>query len=60
MSLSHVRFFATPYTVAYQVPPPMGFSRQEYWSGCHHLLWLVTEHLAKRLLAPLLSTPQQP
>ena len=24
---------ATPWTVAYQVPPPMGFSRQEYWSG---------------------------
>ena len=26
--LSHVRLFATPWTVAYQ-----GFSRQEYWSG---------------------------
>ena len=24
---------ATPWTVAYQVPPSMGFSRQEYWSG---------------------------
>ena len=23
----------TPRTVAYQVPPSMGFSRQEYWSG---------------------------
>ena len=23
----------TPWTVAYHVPPPMGFSRQEYWSG---------------------------
>ena len=23
----------TPWTVAYQVPPSMGFSRQEYWSG---------------------------
>ena len=32
-SLSHVRLFATPWTVAHQVPPPMGFSRQEYWSG---------------------------
>ena len=31
-SLSHVRLFATPWTVAYQVPPHMGFSRQEYWS----------------------------
>ena len=32
-SLSHVRFFATPWTVAHQAPPTMGFSRQEYWSG---------------------------
>ena len=24
---------ATPRTVAYQAPPSMGFSRQEYWSG---------------------------
>ena len=32
-SLSRVRLFATPWTLAYQAPPPMGFSRQEYWSG---------------------------
>ena len=32
-SLSHVRLFATPWTVAYQAPPSMGFSKQEYWSG---------------------------
>ena len=32
-SLSRVRLFATPWTVAYQAPPPMGFSNQEYWSG---------------------------
>ena len=25
---------ATPWTVAYQASPSMGFSRQEYWSGC--------------------------
>ena len=31
--LSHVRLFATPWTVAYQAPPSMGFSRREYWSG---------------------------
>ena len=30
---SRVRLFATPRTVAYQAPPSMGFSRQEYWSG---------------------------
>ena len=28
-----VRLFATPWTAAYQAPPSMGFSRQEYWSG---------------------------
>ena len=32
-SLSRVRLFATPWTVPYQAPPSMGFSRQEYWSG---------------------------
>ena len=32
-SFSHVQLFATPWTVAYQAPPSMGFSRQEYWSG---------------------------
>ena len=31
--LSHVRLFVTPWTVAHQAPPSMGFSRQEYWSG---------------------------
>ena len=32
-SLSRVRLLATPWTAAYQAPPTMGFSRQEYWSG---------------------------
>ena len=32
-SLSCVRLPATPWTAAYQAPPSMGFSRQEYWSG---------------------------
>ena len=31
--LSRVRLLATPWTAAYQAPPSMGFSRQEYWSG---------------------------
>ena len=35
-SLSRVRLFATPWTVAHQAPPSMEFSRQEYWSG--HLI----------------------
>ena len=33
MWFSHVRLFITPWTVAYQAPPPMEFPRQEYWSG---------------------------
>ena len=32
-SLSPVQLFKTPWTVTYQAPPSMGFSRQEYWSG---------------------------
>ena len=31
--LSHVRLFGTLWTVSYQAPPSVGFSRQEYWSG---------------------------
>ena len=32
-SLNRVRRSVTPWTAAYQAPPSMGFSRQEYWSG---------------------------
>ena len=32
-TFSCVRLFVTPRTVAYQVPPSLGFSRQEYWGG---------------------------
>ena len=32
-SLSCVQLFATPWTIAYQTPRSMGFSRHEYWSG---------------------------
>ena len=35
-SLSCVRLLATPWTAPYQAPSPMGFSRQEYWSGVPH------------------------
>ena len=44
-SLIHARLLATPWTAAYQAPPSIGFSRQEYWSGlplpslwCHLIL----------------------
>ena len=32
-SLSRARLFGTPWTVAYQAPPSMGFYRKEYWNG---------------------------
>ena len=32
-ALSHVQLFATPWTIARQIPPSKGFPRQEYWSG---------------------------
>ena len=32
-SLSRVRLFVTPWTVVYEAPQSMEFSRQEYWSG---------------------------
>ena len=35
---SHVRVFVTPRTAAHQALLSMGFSRQEYWVGCHFLL----------------------
>ena len=35
---SCVRLFVTPWTVTYQVPPSMGFSRQNTGVGCHFLL----------------------
>ena len=35
---SHIRLFATQWTVAHQAPLSMGLSRQEYWSGLHALL----------------------
>ena len=38
-SLSFVRPSVTPWTVAFQGPPSLGFSRKEYWNGCHCLLW---------------------
>ena len=70
--LSHVWLFATPWTVAYQAHPSMGFSRQEYWSGVpfpspsglpgpHHLPEFVQVHVhcigdAVQLSRPLMAS----
>ena len=58
--LSHVQLLATPWTAAYQAPPSMGFSRQEYWSGVPFAFSLHSGTLSKSLaslhpLSPLLS-----
>ena len=59
-SLSRVRLLATPWAVAYQAPPSMGFSRQEYWSGCHCLLTrLLDNKHRKRCSAWLIITEMQ-
>ena len=45
-SLSHVWLLATSWTAAYQAPPSLGFSRQEYWSRVPlpgGYVWLVTK-----------------
>ena len=47
--------FATPWTIAYQAPPSMGFSRQEYWS---RLLFLSPGHLPNPGLEPESPTLQ--
>ena len=55
-SLSRVWLLATPWTAAYQAPPSMGFSRQEYWIGvplpfpCVSLVINNVEHLFMCLL----------
>ena len=56
-SLSRVRLFATPWTAAFQAPPSMGFSRQEYWSGVpsppHNLYLLLSKFQGERERMPL-------
>ena len=45
---SRVQLLATPWTAAYQAPTSMGFSRQEYWSGCHWLCKQSVRHCVTR------------
>ena len=68
-SFSHVQLFATPWTAAYQAPLPMGFSRQEYWSGLPlpspllSILIIILTHLCSSIYYSFLfiaeSTPLQ-
>ena len=59
-SLSCVLLCATPWTASYQASPPMGFSRQEYWSGLplpSPFLWDWNENWPFPVLWLLLSFP---
>ena len=67
-SLSRVRLLATPWTTAYQAPPSMGFSRQEYWSGvplpspsfCPHYSKSLVPSVIIQLIPFTLSALSQP
>ena len=52
-SFSRVRLFSTPWTAAYQAPPSMGFSKQEYWSGVP--LPSLMGRLSRRLILSFIS-----
>ena len=56
-SLSRVRLLATPWTAAYQAPPSMGFSRQEYWSGVPLPSLATSKELEFSLLSPISKPP---
>ena len=51
--LSRVQLLTTPWTAAYQAPPPMGFSRQQYWSG----LPLLSAYLRLLMFLPATLIP---
>ena len=55
-SLTRVWLFVSPWTVAYQAPPSMGFSRQEYWCG---LLFLSPGDLPDTGIEPGSSASQE-
>ena len=57
--LSHVQLLEIPCTAAYQAPPSMGFSRQEYWSGVP-LPSSVLESMGSQSIRHTLATEQQP
>ena len=56
-SLSRVQLFATPWTAAYQTPPSIGFSRQEYWSGLPFLFFLLFCYGSYRLFKKWKTIP---
>ena len=54
--LSRIWLFVIPWTAACQAPLSMGFSRQEYWSGCHFLFqWIFPTQGSNPCLLGLLN-----
>ena len=51
-SLSRVCLLATPWTAAYQAPPSMGFSRQEYWGGVPLTKWTASMQKPRGFQSP--------
>ena len=58
-SLSRVQLFVIPWTVAYQPPPSMGFSRQEYWSGLPFPLGLSYSLISRTFVSLMLPLPEE-
>ena len=60
--LSHIQLFATPWTVVYQAPLSMVFSKQEYWSGLSSFLQgiFLTQGLNLGLLHCRQTLPSEP
>ena len=58
-SLSRVQLLATPWTAAYQAPPSMGFSRQEYWSGVPLPSPIKGIHMANQHMKQTISPPSR-
>ena len=61
-SLSRIRLLATPWTAAFQAPPSIGFSRQEYWSGVplpYYRTTALISHASKVMLKILQARLQQ-
>ena len=52
---SRVRLCVTPWTAAHQAPPPLGFSRQEHWSGFPFPSPMLESEVTQ--LCPTLSNP---
>ena len=58
-SISRVRPFVTPWTVAHQAPQSMEFSRQEYWSGLLAALMVITNIIVTTIIYKNMARSEQ-